>query len=371
MPETDISPHSQQLADTAAAHAPQAPAVADPVVPDTSFLVQETAAPYPTDTVAEWVPRRREPKIDTCFISAFDFPPTAMDTTYLDSCLREETITAPPQLLNPPHIAVSAEERAFDSLFAKLTNVADTTFYGDGRPYVSVKEAYRGFEGQELRATLEHQPWFTPFVFILFFCYGLVFAYRSKALGRDAKDFFSSRSGRATGGHPQEQKTQYRFAVNLLAVFSISLFVLQAHLQLAPHSQPRSFLATLACATGLTGLYAVFKLLSSAYMGYVFVGSEARHEWSRAFWYLFSTLGLALFPLALCATYGPAHLAAMLLKAGIAVAAVAEMMLVAFVVKRFFSGKFSILYLFLYLCTLEILPLAALLLGYRSAIATI
>lgn len=371
MPETDIEIQQQKTTDSVVAPTPAVvETVTESVVPDSTFLVAETAIPVPTDTVAEWRPVRKQ-RVDTCYISAFDFPKSAMDTTYLDSCLREEMVSAPDVLLNPPHVPVSAEELAYDSIFARLTNVSDTIFVGSNDRRVSVKEIYKGFDGISHNNTLHGQFWFLPLMFVLFFGYGMVFSMRSKSLSRDAKDFFSNHGNRATSSHPGEQKTSYRFAVNMLGVLSLAMFSLQSFILVGVKHAPHSFVGAALSFIVLTLGYVVFKQLSALYMGYVFFDKGVRREWSQAFLYLFSTLGIFLFPMTLCLTYAPAYMTQWFVGAGVIAAGIAEMLLIWYDIKRFFKNKFSILYLFLYLCTLEILPLSALLAGYYSLITTI
>ncbi|MCQ2208378.1 MAG: DUF4271 domain-containing protein [Paludibacteraceae bacterium] len=368
MPETDIV---QTVSDSTVRQHPVAPQnVESLVLPPKENEVIE-AVPYPTDTVVVWRPKRIE-KVDTFYISAFDFPETVMDTTYLDSCLKEESVTAPECLLPPVHVPVSAEELAYDSIFAKLTSVSDTTFVSGGLvTSVSAKDQYVGFEGIPKVECLQNQFWFAPLLFAFFFCYGLVFALRSKSVVRDTKEFFSLNRYSSSSEYSNEQKTQYRFALNALAVANISVFVVLALHSYYPKLGPKSYLMAVAVCVALSAGYVIFKQLTSAYLAFVFFNSNVRREWSHAFLYLWGMLGMVLFPVNLCLSFGPVSVSQPLLYFGFGVACLTEFLIIVYDIARFFGHKFSILYLFLYLCTLEFLPLAALLFGYYNAIATV
>ena len=366
MPETDIV---NTVSDsTAPTHVQNPEAVILP--PQANEVIE--VIPYPVDTVAVWRPKRVE-KIDTFYISAFDFPTTVMDTSYLDSCLDQERVSTPDALASAVHVPVSAEELAYDSIFAKLTDVCDTTFcVANGQVTESAKEKYVGFEGIPKVECLQNQFWFAPLLFAVFFCYGLIFALRSKSVLRDTKEFFSLKHySSASAEFSNEQKVQYRFALNVLSVVSISIFIVQAFPACFPKVGPRSYLLAVALCALLSAAYVVFKQITAAYLGYVFFNKYVRREWSHRFLYLWGALGMVLFPVSLCLSFGPVGVARTLLHVGIGAACLAEFLLVLYDIVRFFRFRFSILYLILYLCTLEFLPLAALLFGYYNAIATV
>lgn len=364
MPETDIV----NTRSDSSTHQVQNPELE--VLPPQANEVVEVV-PYPVDTVAVWRPKRIE-KIDTFYISAYDFPATVMDTTYLDSCLAYERVAAPDQLVPPEHIPVSAEELAYDSIFAKLTSVSDTTIVRAEQVTVSAKDQYVGFEGIPKVECIQNQFWFAPLLFAIFFCYGLVFALRSKSVARDAKEFFSlKRHSSASAEFSNEQKVQYRFVLNVLAMVNISVFVVLALHSYMSKLGPRSYLMAVLACFALSAAYVLFKQFTAVYLAFVFFDKYVRREWSHSFLYLWGALGMVLFPVILCLSFGPVNVTQTLLYVGVGAACLAELLLIVYDIVRFFRFRFSILYLILYLCTLEFLPLAALLFGYYNAIATV
>lgn len=303
-------------------------------------------------------------RTDTFYLSASDFPASAMDTLYLDSCVKDETFLLPTELQEQ----MTATGSAFDSLLTKLSDVADTTLVFDSQKNVSLKEVYRGYSGRQKPETLQGQAWFIPLLFAVFFGYGLAFALRSKSITRDVKEFFSTHH---STDQPSDQKTQYRFALTLLALVSLSMFVVSAIHFAKPGSGPSSYLAAVAGCTAVSFGYYLFKRLTSAYLSYVFFGRNALTDWVHAFNFLLGGMGILLFPIFLCFIFAPLEFQRLFFHLGVGVAIVAEILLIVFDIRRFFKYKFSILYLFLYLCTLEILPLAAMLAGYFQIIATV
>ncbi len=359
MPEADIEIRSTDSV------APVIEAASD-VVFDTTHLDVASI----DSIIPDFRPIRRF-RVDTFNLTASDYPYSAMDTTYLDSCLSEEAITVPDDLRELPHMPVSAEELAYDSMYARLTNVGDTVMVWNDKKFVSIKEQYKGFEGKALPNVLHGQFWFAPLLFAVFFCYGLVYALRSKSLSRDTKEFFTQSHVNSSSNQVGDQKTQYRFALVLLGAVCMSVFVVQAFHFTGPSTGPKSYLMASVNSLLLTLGYLGFKYLSSAYVGYVFVGTQARREWQISFRFLFGAAGIVLFPVVACMAYAPMSLTPIFYYIGIGALILAEILLVSYIIRRFFKYKFSILYLFLYLCTLEFLPLAALLFGYYKAIATV
>lgn len=367
MPETDIV---NTVSDSSTRHNPVVSQNPESVVLPPKENEAVEVVPYPVDTVAVWRPKRIE-KVDTFYFSAFDYPATVMDTTFLDTMLAQESVLAPEMLTPPIHVPVSAEEMAYDSIFAKITNVSDTTFVGKDLVTLTPKDQYVGFEGIPKAECLQNQFWFAPLLFAVFFCYGLVFALRSKSVVRDTKEFFSLNRHQSSSEFSTEQKKQYRFALNVLAITNISVFVVLALHSFYPTLGPRSYLVAVVACILMSAAYVIFKQLTALYLAYVFFNQHIRRKWSHTFLYLWGMLGMILFPIVLCLSFGPVAISQALFYVGIGAACLAEFLLVTYDIVRFFRYKFSILYLILYLCTLEFLPLAALLLGYYNAIATV
>ena len=91
----------------------------------------------------------------------------------------------------------------------------------------------------------------------------------------------------------------------------------------------------------------------------------------RTFFVVFIVVGLLLFPIVLGLIYAPQMLFDALMYVGFAVIAVGLIFLIITCLQLFFSGIDTVCYLFLYLCTLEILPILLLRNTVRMLVANV
>ncbi len=91
----------------------------------------------------------------------------------------------------------------------------------------------------------------------------------------------------------------------------------------------------------------------------------------RAFLAAFTVVGLLLFPVVVGLIYAPQTLFDGLMYVGFAVVAVGLIFLIITCLQLFFSGIDTVCYLFLYLCTLEILPILLLRNTVRMLVANV
>ncbi len=91
----------------------------------------------------------------------------------------------------------------------------------------------------------------------------------------------------------------------------------------------------------------------------------------RTFFVVFIVVGLLLFPIVLGLIYAPQMLFDALMYVGFAVVAVGLIFLIITCLQLFFSEIDTVCYLFLYLCTLEILPILLLRNAVRMLVANV
>lgn len=308
--------------------------------------------------------------VDTFYLSASDWPACMMQPAYLDSSLKSEKIVPPSILQKPTYQPKTDEEIAFDNLMKQILDVNNVKpIYGPKTTIkkMSLRKLYAGFEGKPRIDAIQNRIWFTPMIFVAFILLGLVFSLRSKALFQDIKDFFGINHRRSVSDAPRESHTRYHFALVLVGLFNISMLALFAVVRNSP-IHTTSYEISLAAFFAITGSYILFKEVVIFFMGYVFIGFDESKMWSRAFLFLIEGLGILLSPSILCLSFAPSFLSNIAIGLGLVIVALAELTLIMHLLIHFSKFRFSFPYLILYLCTLEILPAIALILGYIYAV---
>jgi len=113
-------------------------------------------------------------------------------------------------------------------------------------------------------------------------------------------------------------------------------------------------------------LFAIFILLTSwltlqwlcfKYIGYIIHQSTIMRKFIRSFTTTFVVCGILLFPIVVGMIYAPPISLFVLMYIGITIIAIGVLLVLFKAFQFFFNGFSSLCYLFLYLCTLEILPI--------------
>ena len=146
------------------------------------------------------------------------------------------------------------------------------------------------------------------------------------------------------------------FRLDLLFYFTFSLFLYQAvevfHLELV-NDNLLLFAVSIVVVTG----YFILKKMAYYFIGLVFESVSETNE------YLFNldnfnrTVGIVLFPVVVLTNYYPYENPMFMVVAGISIVTVFYAFLLQRGILILLRKQFSIFYLFLYLCTLEFLPL--------------
>lgn len=306
---------------------------------------------------------------DTFYLTANDWPQCIMSTAYRDSAIASEQVVAPKILCVPEHTPVSEEEIEFDQLMDRILDVHNTTpVYGPHKEYIPVSRQYTGYAGQQKVEQIQDNVWYTPLMLCLFFLYGIVYALRSKAVKADIKRFF--KMGRTSHFNQVEigsEKSQFRAALLGAGLVCIGQMGLFGYRYFSGNSDGNLFLG-LILSTFIICLYALIKIGLFHYLGYVFFNYEEVKLCKQSFRFILCATGLVLYPLLLCLCYSPSGMAGWLIKLGIGVLIAGKILFMYFIFSHFFKDNLSIPYLILYLCTIELLPIIALIIGYMSAI---
>lgn len=260
--------------------------------------------------------------------------------------------------------------RVMDSIRRKDSQSVSLTDVSAVKPVTEkrIETAELKKDGDARHEALYSQIWFVPMMFILFFLFGLMYSNQKKQLEVEFKELF--RLNRLNLSVSNTQTSFSRFVLTLLSLVSVSVFVYLAYAELIGTKSGSCFLG-LAATFGLVSAFFILKDMMSALLGYVFFSREHTWVWMRSYNYILVLLGLALFPVNLCISFSPMPVAFVAVWLGIFIVILSALLFLYKLNALFFSGAFSIFYLILYLCTLEILPVSALIFGVGSIIGKV
>ncbi len=214
-------------------------------------------------------------------------------------------------------------------------------------------------EGVAIPPQMQQEVWFVPLMFILFWGFGMVLTNRFYYIIQAIREFFYPKNRSDVFSERITDEFGFKSAMIVLSFCTISLFCLLALnnlFHLGGYNGITAFFKILAIFIG----YTVFKILSTLYMCSVFFErntfSVVRHSYAT----LVFTLCSSLFPIVLIASFTAPQIARYALIVGCIFCGAAVILYLYKILSVFFNGLTSIFYLFLYLCTLEILPIAAL-----------
>lgn len=150
--------------------------------------------------------------------------------------------------------------------------------------------------------------------------------------------------------------TQRNFVIHnfiLLINFSVLFFQLdQQHTVAITHNSIGDFLIILAA----TALFFTLKILTYFFVGFSFSEIDQSRWYSHNVMIIYRGYGFILFPVIIAAPFFPGNVTNVIFVAALVLFAFSQILIFvrAYTISR--KTKFSILYLFLYLCALEIIP---------------
>jgi hypothetical protein len=241
-----------------------------------------------------------------------------------------------------------------DTIFAPdSSQVADALITADKLP--------RGFVGIALPSLPQTEGWVFVTLLVLFLLFVLSISHSSGLLSETLKTFFQVKERSSI--FTKRTINHFRFQFFLI-IFSIGVLSLYAYILLHQAFTPFSleiysyFLAILLISIGIKSI--VFDLI-----GYVFFDSMSLKIAKENYFNILSFLGITLFPLLIIHIYAPPtfyHLTEII---SLIICLIACFLVVIKLFQIFFQKIVASFYIFLYLCTLEFLPLIAIYLVYQ------
>ena len=295
-----------------------------------------------------------------------------MDSTHIDNHqeTNQATVYQPVQAENPDTVTVNTptnRRREFEELTTPisrdLTSYPEIAFQVDAvenADTVTVDTTTTttistriGFEGIPIPKTLNNEGWFA--FLVLFFVFLLAFGW--KKIQQDIGDFFTVKE---RGHLYPETSTTRDIRRRALAIFiagiGISLFVYE----LAFGFRSGVFsISDFALILGGVFVFCLIKYLIILFLGGIF-DKSAIFIWVQSFLMLFFLCGIGLLFVSILLIYSNNNLIDTLIIAGFVWVGITLILALYKMIQIFFHKEYSIFYLLLYLCVLEIMPVLVL-----------
>ena len=214
-------------------------------------------------------------------------------------------------------------------------------------------ETKTGFEGIPLPQTSSYESWLG--VVLILFVFLLA---RSKKIIQDSvKTLFSLRERTNLFAEPTARDIQNWIYMLLVAGIGFSFFVYE--LTFGAYIDVFSIGDFLLTALGII-VFFLFKYFSFLFFGNIFFDKTTTRNWLKSYFTLFFLCGIALFPIAVLLIYNIDILVKIPIIIGIVLIGITLILMLYKLIQIFFHKGYSIFYLLLYLCALEIMPILVL-----------
>jgi hypothetical protein len=165
-----------------------------------------------------------------------------------------------------------------------------------------------------------------------------------------------SRSGRKVAYDVETQGRRGRALLLIMAIVADTLFLiflLKGRVDVIAIAQNAALVSYIACALG--GIF-LLKYIVLQVGGYIFKIRNQAIVYRKSYFILILIQGTLLLPIDLAVVCAPALFASICIILGIIIIVFTFIFVVFKAVQIFFNGAISLFYVFLYLCTVEIMP---------------
>lgn len=153
----------------------------------------------------------------------------------------------------------------------------------------------------------------------------------------------------------------------IITIFTISVFTLTVY-EVFFISSSGFHLKTFGLLSGITAGYYLLKRILINMIGYTFFKKKITNIYNKMYFNLMNVLAVVLFPVLVLFTYQPGSWHQPLLISMAGLTGIFYIFLIVKLFQVFYSRILDLFYIFLYLCTLEIIPLLLLFWAYNLAV---
>ncbi len=253
--------------------------------------------------------------------------------------------------------SIVSENVYFDFLPKEKSLLNTNTFKNETIGIVEHSEIR--FDGSSIPFRLQSQGWISLLMLLQFFFYFYAFTRFRKFWSESVKDIFlvKERSGLFLDTSAKDSRHSIYLSI-LCAVntaFLLYTFISHGHIYYENKS------LTILLFIGIVFLFFLLKLGILEFLGFVFLGrSSSMDSFRNSFFVLTSMLGVFFYINVLFLIYSPFQHLNVLFKISFIFYGLFVFLIAYRLLKYFYVQIYSFFYLILYLCTLEILPIALL-----------
>lgn len=304
-------------------------------------------------------------KINSVDLDALQFAPRPTESkTPVASANKEETAKQTETTVNVAKTELSRSDVksdslaskpvVADSLTAKNDSIANDSLAKDSIVFIPVEEPEPkreiiSIDGREMPQTINNMWWYPLSLLVIFIAYVIIIRDRKKAILSELVSFVKPNTDGSIFGFQWLQNSKYKFSLSTLGVITASLYLFLAN-RVAISAIWIFFLAVTVFVIG--------KKVMLALLEYIYFEGADVASMSGAFMVMVRQAGMALIPAVLGLSFAPEEYRSFFIYFGIIVIAIAILAFNLKVIVNFLRGITSIFYLILYLCTLEVIPVA-------------
>lgn len=283
-----------------------------------------------------------------------DATPTEQDDA-VQAAFPRDTLTWPEGVeLSLPGI----ETKAYDAELRPI-NEYETAFERHS-PWKLERLPYHqeGIAGDPLPYRFRTDDYVTSALLLCFFLGAWVVARSFRFIRQQIKDFFFTRQHDNLFTPDAELRGQFFLVFQTCFVLSVLFFDYTQEYMTSVFNQVSPY-KLLAADVAISLCYYAVKLTGYAFVNWIFFTKEQNERWSESYMLCLLALGTALYPVALLVVYFDLSFRATLIVCTI-ILGIVKVLLFYKCHAIFFQYRLAFLHLFLYFCTLEILPMLVL-----------
>ncbi len=317
-------------------------------------VVEESNAPVQTSVSSEQPVVKKVDSIRTQPVTENKPVPVVVKTTKPEVVEAVRPVSQAKPIEVPRIEVIAADTATKDSVTAVDSLAKDSV-----APVVAVQTFQQrdipSKDGSPRVPTVSMSLWYTPFLLVLFIVYMYVLGARMKAFKTEVLTFFNPAAGGSIFGSEWLQSSPYKFALTCASLCSLGLFGF-----FATHGSNCTLHPLLIIVAVIaTVIVCLLKKWLMDLLQFVYYPGRTT-LFSNSFMTIIRLAGLCMVPAVLMLSYSPDSCFNGALYFGFGVLFLAKILMIGKSIVNFFDGFISIFYLFLYLCTFEVLPLVGL-----------
>lgn len=222
-----------------------------------------------------------------------------------------------------------------------------------------------GLEGILLPSLPNTESW-TFIVLIILFVMAVFGIIQSGSLFYERIRIFFGKQDRADSYSNSgiSNSVAYQLFLCIFSIGVISLFVFESFFMYTGNFKFIVFIKVL----GITSCFFFLKYLLTELLGLVFFDNKAIRQYKDIYFNLVSFISLCLFPVLILYTYESITWRPALEVISISIIVIFSILLIIKLIQNYYTKSLAGFYIFLYLCTLEILPVLLLIRAYQLVI---